>query len=51
MSNSKNVMNVRSQIHIGGSFCSAISFAAKDELIETIKNGDLDPIENINFQD
>ena len=33
-----------------GSFGSAISFAATDELIEAIKNGDLEAIENINFQ-
>jgi len=43
-------MNVKSQIHMEGSFGSAISFAATDELIEAIKNGDLEAIENINFQ-
>ena len=33
-----------------GSFGSAISLAATDELIEAIKNGDPEAIENINFQ-
>ena len=37
-------------IHIEGSFGSAITFAATDELIEAIKNGDLDAIGNINFE-